>query len=216
MNAQVEGPTGERLALAPHAADREAHLEARDLASRNVDEPHQPIVPLGVGREREHRVHPGLEELDQDQPELGRAEAGDREAAGQGLLPERGRHRRGPRQGRVQQDDVDPPLQRGALDGIEVRRLDAHHVLAPEKGSLQLLAEIVVGDDHGVDHAGPPSSSSRSQAAFEASLGMRQSPRGERLTEPTLGPSGATERLNWLSKNRSRKTRSQRRRVGSS
>ena len=42
----------------------------------------------------------------------------------------------------------------------------------------------------------PPSSSSRSHAALEASLGMRQSPRGDRLTEPTLGPSGITERLN--------------------
>lgn len=30
------------------------------------------------------------------------------------------------------------------------------------------------------------------------SLGMRQSPRGERLTEPTLGPSGTQLRLNWL------------------
>ena len=36
-----------------------------------------------------------------------------------------------------------------------------------------------------------------------ASLGMRQSPRGERLTLPTLGPSGMHERLNcWLKKRR--------------
>ena len=35
-----------------------------------------------------------------------------------------------------------------------------------------------------------------SQMALEASLGMRQSPRGERLTLPTLGPSGRQERLN--------------------
>ena len=39
---------------------------------------------------------------------------------------------------------------------------------------------------------------------------MRQSPRGERLTEPTLGPSGRTERLNCWSKNLSTKVRSQR------
>ena len=35
-----------------------------------------------------------------------------------------------------------------------------------------------------------------SQMALEASLGMRQSPRGERLTLPTFGPSGRQERLN--------------------
>ena len=32
--------------------------------------------------------------------------------------------------------------------------------------------------------------------AAEASEGMRQSPRGERLTEPTFGPSGSQFRLN--------------------
>ncbi len=53
-------------------------------------------------------------------------------------------------------------------------------------------------------------SSSCSQAALEASLGMRQSPRGDRLTEPTFGPSGITERLNCWSKKRSRNTRSTR------
>ena len=36
-----------------------------------------------------------------------------------------------------------------------------------------------------------------------ASEGMRQSPLGERLTEPTLGPSGRQERLNcWAKKRR--------------
>jgi predicted RNase H-like HicB family nuclease len=35
-----------------------------------------------------------------------------------------------------------------------------------------------------------------------ASLGMRQSPRGDRLTVPTFGPSGTHERLNWFAKNR--------------
>jgi hypothetical protein len=39
-----------------------------------------------------------------------------------------------------------------------------------------------------------------------ASLGMRQSPRGDKLTEPTFGPSGRQERLNWLAKKRVRKT----------
>ncbi len=47
-----------------------------------------------------------------------------------------------------------------------------------------------------------PSSSSSHRAAT-ASEGMRQSPLGERLTEPTLGPSGRQERLNcWAKKRR--------------
>ncbi len=37
--------------------------------------------------------------------------------------------------------------------------------------------------------------------ATEASLGMRQSPRGERATLPTFGPSGRQERLNCWEKN---------------
>ena len=39
-------------------------------------------------------------------------------------------------------------------------------------------------------------STSRSHRAEVASDGMRQSPRGDRHTEPTLGPSGRHERLN--------------------
>ncbi len=40
------------------------------------------------------------------------------------------------------------------------------------------------------------SSISASHKADTASLGIRQSPRGDRATEPTLGPSGKQERLN--------------------
>ena len=40
-----------------------------------------------------------------------------------------------------------------------------------------------------------------SHSVNSASDGIRKSPRGERLTEPTLGPSGKHERLNWLMKN---------------
>src|SRR5258708_1582301 len=47
-----------------------------------------------------------------------------------------------------------------------------------------------------------------SQAAAWASLGMRQSPRGDRLIVPTFGPSGKHERLNWFAKKRRRKTAS--------
>ena len=39
-------------------------------------------------------------------------------------------------------------------------------------------------------------SRSRSHRAAEASLGIRQSPRGERATVPTFGPSGTQLRLN--------------------
>ena len=50
-------------------------------------------------------------------------------------------------------------------------------------------------------HSSPSSSSSHRAAT--ASEGMRQSPLGERLTEPTLGPSGRQERLNcWAKKRR--------------
>ena len=43
---------------------------------------------------------------------------------------------------------------------------------------------------------------SSSHNAALASLGMRQSPRGLTLTEPTLGPSGRQLRLNCWAKNR--------------
>lgn len=46
------------------------------------------------------------------------------------------------------------------------------------------------------------SSNSLSQLSTHASDGIRQSPRGERLTEPTLTPSGRQERLNCCEKNR--------------
>ena len=45
-------------------------------------------------------------------------------------------------------------------------------------------------------------SASSSQSAAEASEGIRQSPRGERATEPTLTPSGRQERLNCCEKKR--------------
>ena len=46
------------------------------------------------------------------------------------------------------------------------------------------------------------SSSSAIHRAATASDGIRQSPRGDRVTEPTLGPSGRQERLNCWVKNR--------------
>ena len=42
-------------------------------------------------------------------------------------------------------------------------------------------------------------------SVLTASLAMRQSPRGDRLTLPTLGPSGRQERLNCWLKNRRQK-----------
>ena len=53
-------------------------------------------------------------------------------------------------------------------------------------------------------------SSSSSQTLAGASDGARQSPRGDsEPPEPTFGPFGTAERLNWLAKNRSRNTRNQ-------
>ena len=47
------------------------------------------------------------------------------------------------------------------------------------------------------------SATALTHSALLASLGMRQSPRGESATEPTLGPSGMDDRLNcWLKKRR--------------
>src|SRR5579871_5116922 len=54
-----------------------------------------------------------------------------------------------------------------------------------------------------------PACTHSSHKAACASLGIRQSPRGETLIEPTFGPSGRQERLNWLPKNRLMKTSSQ-------
>ena len=48
----------------------------------------------------------------------------------------------------------------------------------------------------------PSASTSASQASPLASLGIRQSPRGESATEPTFGPSGMAERLNCCEKKR--------------
>ncbi len=59
-------------------------------------------------------------------------------------------------------------------------------------------------------------SSSPIHSSTWASLGMRQSARGLRLTVPTLGPSGMQERLNCWEKKRLRKTPSHRRIVPSS
>ena len=47
----------------------------------------------------------------------------------------------------------------------------------------------------------------RSHSCGSASLGILQSPRGERLTVPTLGPSGTQERLYCWLKNRVKKVR---------
>ena len=52
-------------------------------------------------------------------------------------------------------------------------------------------------------------SHSSSHILAVASLGIRQSPRGLRLTLPTFGPSGRHERLNCWAKKRRRKTLSQ-------
>ena len=46
-------------------------------------------------------------------------------------------------------------------------------------------------------------SNSSNHSRATASDGIRQSPRGDRLTEPTFGPSGRQDRLNcWAKKRR--------------
>lgn len=51
-------------------------------------------------------------------------------------------------------------------------------------------------------HSSKTLSTSRIQLSTMASVGIRQSPRGDRLTLPTLGPSGRQLRLNCWEKNR--------------
>jgi hypothetical protein len=59
--------------------------------------------------------------------------------------------------------------------------------------------------------AGAVASISAIQDSTTASAGMRQSPRGERATEPTFGPSAVQLRFHWLAKKRRKKRSSQRR-----
>ncbi len=55
---------------------------------------------------------------------------------------------------------------------------------------------LEIAQEHPIRHFYDSFSSSASHKADDASDGMRQSPRGERHTLPTLGPSGRHERLN--------------------
>ena len=61
-------------------------------------------------------------------------------------------------------------------------------------------------DGHGRPWTASVTQGPSSHKCAWASLGIRQSPRGDRLTVPTFGPSGRHERLNWLAKNRRRNT----------
>ena len=86
---------------------------------------------------------------------------------------------------------------------------------------LSVIHRTVIRQGHSPSTLLPPHSShhtphtfhklshSFSHIALDASLGMRQSPRGLRLTLPTLGPSGRQERLNCWLKKRRQKTVSQ-------
>ena len=68
------------------------------------------------------------------------------------------------------------------------------------KGAARSRSQAT-GGTYSSSHSNPSSSSSHREAT--ASEGIRQSPRGERVTEPTLGPSGRQERLNcWAKKRR--------------
>ena len=73
-------------------------------------------------------------------------------------------------------------------------------VNAKEKRTWNPISSLPVSK---ADHAVYNDSHCLTHRALTASLGMRQSPRGLRLTLLTLGPSGRQERLNcWLKKRR--------------
>ena len=98
--------------------------------------------------------------------------------------------RRGLRLRDLQGQEQHPPDVFGVMGGI------AH---AGEHTALQQV-EGFLCHAVGLLSYNPSSSSSHSRAA--ASEGIRQSPRGDRATLPTLGPSGRQERLNCWAKNR--------------
>src|SRR6476620_9636090 len=81
------------------------------------------------------------------------------------------------------------------------RRGDAAALVAPIRATQTETSRQKSGL---LAHSSPPTASSHTRAA--ASDGIRQSPRGDTLTEPTFGPSGRHDRLNWLAKNRRRNT----------
>ena len=92
-------------------------------------------------------------------------------------------------------------------------------ILWPIKEWSPILRRCIFDDNHqpnGIAHKSPFTyiysqlqsgysfrfSTSSIQRAETASEGILQSPRGERLTLPTLGPSGTQERLNCWEKKR--------------
>ena len=109
----------------------------------------------------------------------------------------------------------------GTVQGRGLERIPDAPIAARKSGvSIRLAGSVVHDLDcdcttpvKGIQSffrpAGNRYRSPSSQRATWASLGIRQSPRGDRLTEPTFGPSGRHDRLNWLAKNRVRNTRSQ-------
>src|SRR5213594_4002711 len=90
----------------------------------------------------------------------------------------------------------------GLLDGLSLRLLTTALLGASTPRAVRDLS---------IQARAPAKSASHGAAPL--SEGARQSLRGERdPPEPTFGAFGSAERLNWLKrKNRSRKTRSQRR-----
>jgi len=113
------------------------------------------------------------------------------------------------------------PMQSEADDRPKVHRHDAGNHDPPERGRepkrcaerepIRVSHICAVGTRAGSRSDASSSSTSISSAhdpshlshsAGSASEGMRQSPRGERLTVPTLGPSGTHDRLYCWRKNR--------------
>ncbi len=109
VDAQVEGSAAERLSLAP-APPRPRNSPGNARPSGRERGP-----AVSAGRPIRRRVAagstaftPASRSSTKDQPELGGAEPGDGDPAGQGLLAEGGGQRRRPGQGGIHEDDVAP------------------------------------------------------------------------------------------------------------
>ena len=91
----------------------------------------------------------------------------------------------------------DPSLPPGGAKARSFRRASSPH--GDRSAGSPRGPQWATGGGGG-SYSRPSSSSSQREAT--ASDGIRQSPRGLRATEPTLGPSGRQERLNCWEKNR--------------
>ena len=85
------------------------------------------------------------------------------------------------------------------------RNIVIHYIKQPAKKMVGCFIVLLCLTETNCCESVYKPSHSLSHRVLQASLGMRQSPRGERLMLPTLGPSGRQLRLNCCEKKRRQK-----------